>query len=194
MFSDASHAPACRQHKCSSNGTTRLRLHKRYPSAIADFGAHTQPQRAHHAVDSATQRWVIACLVWAIAMGYADWTADCNPLIAALPDIAAVYVAITCIYRRLIPLRPNALVAAHCGLILADPARTVLALAAMPTLMGPLSAMLLVQIGPCGIRSSWLTVRCTPPSAPARPGSCCLPVSSAAGGHCWPSGSPHTTR
>ena len=101
-------------------------------------------------------------------------------MVDALPFIAAVYVVLMLVYRTLIRTRPDAFVALQYGSIVLDPALTVLAIAAMPTVLGLVATSLCCWSKACRRTTAAHSTQHTA----AEVGPSVL-VSASVGVHCW---------
>lgn len=136
-------------------------MNGRYMAAISYLGAHLVLHRDKHEIDRAVQRAVICSIIFVLTLWHACTSNGLPALVLTLPVVAAAYAGAALVYLRMIRALPGRGVMAQYVFIILDPVLTVVALAGMPLVLGPLNPLLLAQIVRCGIRfgvrTMWLT-------------------------------------
>ena len=136
-------------------------MNGRYQAAISYVGAHLVPHRDLHEIDRAVQRAVIGSIMSALMVWHAITSSLVGTVVLALPVLAIAYAVAAVVHLKIVRAQPNRAVMAQYVFIVLDPVLTVIALAGMPLVLGPLNPLLLCQIVRCGIRfgmrTLWLT-------------------------------------
>jgi diguanylate cyclase (GGDEF)-like protein len=116
------------------------------------FGAHSIQHRDAHERDRAVQRAWITIGISILTMWASYTTSHRSLVLLSTSYLSAFYAAASLVYLRSIQARPAGQVLAQYLFIVLDPALTVLALVAAPTVLAPLNPLLMVQIVRCGLR------------------------------------------